>query len=168
MDSGKTPTVEIFSDGACSGNPGPGGWGAVLRYGSMEREISGAEEATTNNRMEMAAVINALKSLKRPCRVAIYTDSQYVQKGMTQWLAGWKAKDFRIKGGEFRPNHDLWRELDELSGRHRIAWHWVRGHSGHPENERADRLARQALLARSDDQTPESESPPAKTRARPA
>jgi ribonuclease HI len=137
--------VEIFTDGACSGNPGPGGWGAILRFAETEKELSGGEASTTNNRMELAAVIAALKALKRRCRVAIYTDSQYVQKGMTEWLAAWKAKDFKIKGGGLRPNHDLWRELDALAREHDVSWHWIRGHAGHPENERADALARAAI-----------------------
>lgn len=137
--------VEIFTDGACSGNPGPGGWAAILRWRGEEREISGGEDSTTNNRMELAAVIEALKALKRRSRVAVHTDSTYVQKGMTEWLAGWKAKDFRMKGGKERPNADLWRELDALAARHDVSWHWVRGHDGHPENERADELARRAI-----------------------
>ncbi len=139
--------VEIFTDGACSGNPGPGGWGAILRWRDNEREIWGSDSATTNNRMELQAVIEALRSLNRPCRVAIYTDSQYVQKGMTEWLAGWKAKGFKMKGGKMRPNADLWQELDALTGEHEVQWHWVRGHDGHPENERADELARRGSKA---------------------
>ena len=137
--------VELFTDGACSGNPGPGGWGVILRWRDTERELFGGEPATTNNRMELLAVIEGLRALKKPCRVAVYTDSQYVQKGMMQWLAGWKAKDFRIKGGGFRPNHDLWRVLDALAATHDVAWHWVKGHAGHVENERADALARQGV-----------------------
>ena len=137
--------VEIFTDGACSGNPGPGGWGAILRFGESEKELSGGERDTTNNRMELIAVIEGLKALKRHCRVAVYTDSQYVQKGMTEWLRAWKAKDFKVKGGGYRPNHELWRELDQLSRAHDISWHWVKGHAGHAENERADELARSAI-----------------------
>lgn len=137
----KKSTVEIYTDGACSGNPGPGGWGAVLRYGGHEKELSGGEAATTNNRMELLAAIRSLEELKRPCRVDIYTDSQYVQKGVTEWLKGWKAKGWpaRIK------NQDLWQELDKLLEKHDVSFHWVRGHSGHPENERADVLARKAI-----------------------
>ena len=138
-------TVELFTDGACSGNPGPGGWGAILRWRDTERELFGGEPATTNNRMELLAVIEGLRALKKPCRVAVYTDSQYGQKGMTQWLEGWKAKNFKVKGGGFRPNHDLWRALDALAATHDVAWHWVRGHAGHVENERADALARQGV-----------------------
>lgn len=137
--------IEMFTDGACSGNPGPGGWGAILRWRDRERELSGGAAATTNNRMELAAVINGLKALKKPCRVVVHTDSQYVQRGMTEWLADWKAKDFRVKGGGLRPNHELWRELDDLGHVHHIEWRWVKGHAGHEENERADALARNAI-----------------------
>ncbi len=136
-------TVQLFTDGACSGNPGPGGWGVILRWRDTERELFGGEPSTTNNRMELLAVIEGLRALKKPCRVDVYTDSQYVQKGMTQWLEGWKKKDFKVKGGGHRPNHDLWRALDALAVTHDVAWHWVRGHAGHAENERADALARQ-------------------------
>ena len=139
--------VELFTDGACSGNPGPGGWGVILRWRNTEKELFGGEPSTTNNRMELLAVIEGLRALKKPCRVAVYTDSQYVQKGMTQWLEGWKAKDFRVKGGGYRPNHDLWRVLDDLAAIHDIVWYWVKGHAGHVENERADALARQGADA---------------------
>ncbi len=145
MKAGGKDTVHIFTDGACSGNPGPGGWGVLLRWRGAEKEMSGGEAATTNNRMELTAVIQALRALKGPSVVALYTDSQYVQKAMTEWLAKWKAKDFLVKGGGLRKNHDLWRQLDELSRRHRIRWHWVKGHAGHPENERADALALRGL-----------------------
>ena len=138
-------SVELFTDGACSGNPGPGGWGLILRWRDEEKELFGGEPETTNNRMELLAVIEGLKALKKPCNVTVYTDSQYVQKGMTEWLAGWKAKDFKVKGGGYRVNHDLWRELDALAGKHAVTWQWVKGHSGHPENERADALARQGV-----------------------
>jgi len=133
--------VEIYTDGACSGNPGPGGWGAVLRYSGQEKEISGGEPDTTNNRMELLAAIKALETLKRSCRVDIYTDSTYVQKGVMEWMAGWKAKGWpaRIK------NQDLWKEMDELLQKHDVSFHWVRGHDGHPENERADKLATGAI-----------------------
>ncbi len=131
--------VKIFTDGACKGNPGPGGWAALLIYGETEKEISGHEENTTNNRMELRAAIEALRSLKAVCRVDLYTDSSYVQKGMTEWLPGWKAKKFKKVA-----NPDLWIELDEQASRHNVAWHWVRGHDGHTENERVDKLASDA------------------------
>ena len=139
--------VELFTDGACSGNPGPGGWGVILRWRNTEKELFGGEPSTTNNRMELLAVIEGLRALKKPCRVAVYTDSQYVQKGMTQWLEGWKERDFRVKGGGYRPNHDLWRVLDDLAAIHDIVWYWVKGHAGHVKNERADALARQGADA---------------------
>lgn len=144
MTSTKTD-VELFTDGACSGNPGPGGWGVLLRWRGEEKEFFGGALDTTNNRMEMQAVIQGLRALKKRCRVTIYTDSQYVQKGMTQWLAGWKAKDFKVKGGGYRVNHDLWRELDGLAQSHDVSWQWVKGHAGHAENERADALAQQGV-----------------------
>ena len=137
--------IELFTDGACSGNPGPGGWGAILRWRGEEKELYGGEENTTNNRMEALAVINGLKASKKPSTVTVYTDSTYIQKGMTQWLEGWKIKNFKIKGGGFRTNHDLWRELDSLNQKHKINWQWVKGHAGHPGNERADKLARQGV-----------------------
>ena len=137
--------VELYTDGACSGNPGPGGWGVILRWKGIEKELSGGVARTTNNRMELMAVIEGLRALKRPLSVAVYTDSQYVQRGMTQWLAAWKAKDYRVKGGGLRPNHDLWRKLDALATKHDVRWHWVKGHSGHPENQRADKLARDGV-----------------------
>ncbi|MAV88079.1 MAG: ribonuclease HI [Rhodospirillaceae bacterium] len=140
-----TNTVEIYSDGACSGNPGPGGWGVLLRWNSIEKELFGGEQNTTNNRMEVQAVIEGLKALKKPSFVIVYTDSTYVQKTMTQWLEGWKIQGYKIKGGKYRINHDLWRELDALSQKHTIDWCWVRGHDGHPENERADALARKGV-----------------------
>ena len=138
------PTVvEIFTDGSCRGNPGPGGWGTILRWRGVEKELSGGEPDTTNNRMELMAVIQGLRAMRRRSVIIVHTDSQYVQKGMSQWLDGWKAKDFRVKGGGFRKNHDLWRELDALASKHEIHWQWIKGHSGHPENERADKLARE-------------------------
>ncbi|MDP6429608.1 MAG: ribonuclease HI [Rhodospirillales bacterium] len=140
--SGNHQTIEIFTDGACSGNPGPGGWGAILRWRGEEKELSGGAAETTNNRMELEAVIQGLKAITKRYNVIIYTDSQYVQKGMTEWLENWKRKDFRVKGGGLRPNHDLWRELDALAGAHKVEWRWIKGHAGHPENERADQLAR--------------------------
>lgn len=138
-----TGGVDIYTDGACSGNPGPGGWGAILRYGDVEKELSGAENLTTNNRMEMLAAIRALEALKKPCTVRIHTDSQYLQKGVTEWMAGWKRKGWPAK----IKNQDLWKELDALLGGHKVTFHWVRGHNGHPENERADALARGAIDA---------------------
>ena len=138
-------SVKIFTDGACSGNPGPGGWGVILRWREQERELYGGEKNTTNNRMEAIAVIKGLKALKKSSIVTVYTDSTYVQKGMTQWLEGWKIKNYKVKGGGLRTNHDLWRELDILNQKHKINWQWVKGHAGHPENERADALARQGV-----------------------
>ncbi|MDA8165758.1 MAG: ribonuclease HI [Desulfobacteraceae bacterium] len=144
MSEGKA--VEIFTDGACSGNPGPGGWGAILRYGEKERELSGGEPHTTNNRMELTAVIRALSTLQRPCRVVLTTDSQYVQKGISQWIHSWKRSGWKTKTGPVK-NVDLWQELDRLNQVHQVEWRWVRGHIGHPENERADELARAGLAA---------------------
>lgn len=139
--------IEIFTDGACSGNPGPGGWGAILRAGSVEKELWGGEPDTTNNRMEMLAVIRALEALKRPVCARVYTDSQYVQKGMTEWLQGWKKRGWKTAGKEPVKNEDLWRLLDTEAARHQIEWIWVRGHAGHAENERCDALARQGVEA---------------------
>ncbi len=137
--------VEIFTDGACRGNPGPGGWAAILRHGETERELAGGEAMTTNNRMEMTAAIAALEALKRPCRVDLYTDSQYLSDGITKWLPGWKSRDWRTADKKPVKNIDLWQRLDLAAAPHEIAWHWVRGHAGHPENERADVLARAAV-----------------------
>jgi len=145
MDPEPANVVEIFTDGACSGNPGPGGYGAILKYGREVREISGCERATTNNRMEMTAVIQALRRLKRPCQVRIVTDSSYVVKGMTEWLPGWIRRNWVNSQKKPVLNRDLWEELAELNRRHRIRWEWTRGHAGHPENERCDQLAREAL-----------------------
>jgi ribonuclease HI len=139
------PAVEIFTDGACSGNPGRGGWGAILRYRDTERELSGGEVQTTNNRMEMTAAIVALETLKRPCRVRLYTDSQYLRDGITQWLRGWKARNWRTADKKPVKNVDLWQRLDAAAQPHEIEWLWVKGHAGHPENERADALARAAI-----------------------
>jgi ribonuclease HI len=139
--------VEIFTDGACSGNPGPGGWGAVLRYGEAEKELSGGEAATTNNRMELTAAIAALEALKRPCRVKLYTDSQYLRDGITKWLLNWKARGWKTAAKEPVKNVDLWQRLEAAASQHAVEWHWVRGHAGHPENERADALARAAIVA---------------------
>ena len=138
-------TVEIFSDGACRGNPGPGGWGAILRLNDVEKELFGGEAATTNNRMELTAVIRALEALKRASRVRLYTDSQYVQKGISQWIHDWKRRGWRTADKKPVKNADLWRRLDELAAQHDIEWHWVKGHAGHVENERADRLANKGI-----------------------
>ena len=139
--------VTIFTDGACRGNPGPGGWGAVLLYGGHRREISGASGQTTNNRMELTAAIRALETLKRPSEVALYTDSTYVKDGITRWLPNWKARGWRTAAKAPVKNRDLWEALDAIVGRHDVTWHWVRGHAGNAENERADTLARSALKA---------------------
>ena len=137
--------VRIYTDGACKGNPGPGGWGAILQMDGKEKELFGGEPRTTNNRMELMAVIRALETLKPPCEVAVYTDSQYVQKGISEWLHDWKRRGWRTADKKPVKNVDLWRELDRLAGMHRVAWHWVRGHAGHPENERADALANRGV-----------------------
>jgi len=133
--------VEIYTDGACRGNPGPGGWGALLRAGDTERELCGGEAETTNNRMELLAAIEGLAALKRACSVALYTDSQYVRNGITQWMAGWKRNGWKTANRKPVKNKDLWQRLDAEAARHEVSWHWVKGHSGHPENERADQLA---------------------------
>ena len=138
-------TVEAFTDGACSGNPGPGGWGALLRYNGNERELCGGEEETTNNRMELLAAIEALSALKQPCHVRLTTDSTYVKDGITKWLENWKRNGWKTAAKKPVKNQDLWIRLDEQSSRHRIEWCWVKGHSGHPENERADTLANRGL-----------------------
>jgi ribonuclease HI len=138
-------TVEAFTDGACSGNPGPGGWGALLRYNGNERELCGGEEETTNNRMELLAAIEALSALKHPCHVRLTTDSTYVKDGITKWLENWKRNGWKTAAKKPVKNQDLWIRLDEQSSRHRIEWCWVKGHSGHPENERADTLANRGL-----------------------
>lgn len=137
--------IEIFTDGACSGNPGLGGWGAILRYKDTEKELSGSEESTTNNRMELTAVIEALKALKSPCEADIYTDSQYVMKGATEWLHGWIANSWRTADKKPVKNSGLWQEIQHLTKIHVLHWHWVKGHAGHPENERCDALARLAI-----------------------
>jgi ribonuclease HI len=139
------PAVTVFTDGACRGNPGPGGWGALLQTGAAEKELWGGETNTTNNRMELTAVIRALEALKRPVAVRIHTDSQYVQKGISQWIHHWKKNGWRTADKKPVKNADLWQHLDALSSRHDIAWIWVKGHAGHPGNERADRLARRGI-----------------------
>ena len=137
--------VELYTDGACSGNPGPGGWGVVLRMGQHEKELFGGEAATTNNRIELMAVIEGLRALKRPVQAEIYTDSQYVMKGMNEWIKGWKARGWKTASKEPVKNVDLWQALDTECARHDLKWHWVKGHAGHVENERADALARRGV-----------------------
>ncbi|SFX42482.1 ribonuclease HI [Marinospirillum alkaliphilum DSM 21637] len=137
--------VVIYTDGACKGNPGPGGWGALLRYGSRERELWGGEAETTNNRMELLAAIRALETLKRSCEVDLHTDSQYVRQGITQWLVNWKKKGWKTASGSPVKNQDLWQRLDEQARRHRVVWHWVKGHAGDPGNEAADALANRGV-----------------------
>ena len=141
----EAPLVEAFTDGACSGNPGPGGWGAVLRFQGREKELSGAEPLTTNNRMELMGAIAALEALKRPSTVAITTDSTYVKDGITKWVHAWKKRGWQTADKKPVKNQDLWERLDALCRKHQVAWHWVRGHDGHAENERADALAREAI-----------------------
>ena len=139
--------IEIYTDGACRGNPGPGGWAALLQMGEHEKELSGAEALTTNNRMELTAVIRALEALKRPVEVRLYTDSQYVRRGITEWLRAWKARGWRTADRKPVKNQDLWQLLEEASAPHQIEWHWVPGHAGVPGNERVDRLANEAIDA---------------------
>ena len=137
--------VEIFTDGACRGNPGPGGWGVLLRWKEHEKTLHGGEAHTTNNRMELLAAIQGLETLKRPCRVILTTDSRYVQQGISQWLPNWKRRGWRTKDKKPVKNVDLWQRLDEAVNQHQVQWRWVKGHSGHPENERADQLANQGI-----------------------
>ena len=137
--------VEIFTDGGCRGNPGPGGWGALLRYSDMEKELSGAAPQTTNNRMELTAAIMALEALREPCRVRLTTDSNYVRSGITEWMDDWKRRGWRTASKRPVKNRDLWQRLDEAAARHQVEWRWVKGHSGHAENERADALATMAM-----------------------
>ncbi len=138
------PIVEIWTDGGCKPNPGPGGWAAILRYGGVEKELSGGEAATTNNRMELTAAAEALEALKRPCRVALHTDSEYVRNGISRWIHGWVRNNWRNAAKDPVANMQLWQRLLEATKRHEVEWHWVRGHSGDPMNERADRLATEA------------------------
>jgi len=145
MTDNQQNQVEMFADGACSGNPGPGGWGVLLRWRGEERELCGGEADTTNNRMELMAAIMALENLKRPVTVTLYTDSVYVKDGITKWIDGWKARGWKTAAKKPVKNVDLWQRLDEALGPHRVDWQWVKGHAGHPENERADALARQGL-----------------------
>lgn len=137
--------VEIYTDGACSGNPGPGGWGAILRFKGVEKELSGGDPETTNNRMEMMAAIRALEALKRPCMVDIYTDSSYVRDGITKWIFGWQKRGWKTADKKPVKNVELWQRLLEALRPHKVEWHWVKGHAGHPENERCDELARMAV-----------------------
>ncbi len=148
---GKNPQVKIYTDGACSGNPGPGGWGALMRFRKAEKELSGFEASTTNNRMELTAAVRAFLALKEPCRVDIYTDSEYLKKGITDWIHNWKKLGWRRGSpGKTRSlaNADLWKDLDRAISEHSVNWHWVRGHTGHPGNERADKLATDAMKNR--------------------
>ena len=140
-----TPGVVIYTDGACSGNPGPGGWGAILMFGEKTKEICGGEPDTTNNRMELMAAIQALETLTRPCQVELHTDSQYVMKGISEWIHNWKRRGWRTADNKPVKNDDLWRRLDEARSRHNVQWRWVKGHAGHEHNERADALAGQGL-----------------------
>ncbi|HTW37327.1 MAG TPA: ribonuclease HI [Steroidobacteraceae bacterium] len=142
-----TDIVEIYTDGACRGNPGPGGWAALLSCAGREKELAGAEALTTNNRMELTAVIRALEALKRPVRARVFTDSQYVRRGITEWLASWKARGWRTADRQPVKNQDLWEELDKLASAHHVEWHWVPGHAGVPGNERVDKLANRAIDA---------------------
>ncbi len=137
--------IEIFTDGACRGNPGPGGWGALLRYGEHERELFGGEPDTTNNRMELMAAIRALETLREPCDVDLTTDSEYVRKGISEWLPAWKARNWKTSDKKPVKNADLWQQLEQAAARHTVRWHWVKGHSGHDENERADQLANRGI-----------------------
>jgi ribonuclease HI len=141
----KTKHIIIYTDGACRGNPGPGGWGAVLRYGEHEKILSGAEDLTTNNRMELMAAIQALTGLREACKIDLYTDSQYVQKGISEWIVGWKRNNWKKSDRQPVKNADLWQLLDQEATRHEVTWHWVKGHSGHPENDLADSIANQAI-----------------------
>ena len=140
-------TVSLYTDGACKGNPGKGGWGVLMRYGSHEKDLFGGEAHTTNDRMELTAIIQGLAALKRPCAVVIYTDSQYVKNGMEQWIHGWKKNGWKTASKQPVKNEDLWRQLDQLAAQHQIQWQWVRGHAGHAENERADALANQGVAS---------------------
>lgn len=145
MGAPRKPNVVIYTDGACSGNPGPGGWGAILMSGQHRKELKGGEANTTNNRMELFAAIAALEQLKGPSRVDLHTDSAYLRNGITQWIHGWKRNGWRTADRKPVKNAELWQRLDEATRRHDVSWHWVKGHSGHPENERADELAREGM-----------------------
>lgn len=143
--SAEQTEVEIYTDGACSGNPGPGGWGAILRYGDVEKEMRGGASDTTNNRMELTAAIEALEALKRPCKVTLYTDSAYLKDGITKWISRWKINGWKTSAKKPVKNAELWQRLEAALGDHEISWNWVKGHAGHPENERADELAREGM-----------------------
>lgn len=143
--AGTDNVVDAFTDGACSGNPGPGGWGVLLRWNGVEKELKGGEPATTNNRMELLAAISALEAMKRPVPIRLHTDSQYVKNGITTWIHGWKKNGWKTASKDPVKNEDLWRRLDDLVARHQVEFHWVKGHAGHVENERADQLARDGL-----------------------
>ncbi|MGE0701425.1 MAG: ribonuclease HI [Hyphomicrobiaceae bacterium] len=144
-DDSSRPEVVVYTDGACSGNPGPGGWGAILVSGGHRKELNGGEAATTNNRMELMAAISALEALKKPCKVALWTDSNYVKDGISKWIHGWKRNGWKTADKKPVKNAELWQRLDEARRRHDIEWHWVKGHAGHDENERADELAREGM-----------------------
>ena len=161
------PHVTIFTDGACSGNPGPGGWGAILRFGEVEKELKGGEAHTTNNRMELLAAISALEALKRPAQVDLTTDSQYVRQGITAWIHNWKRNGWRTADKKPVKNGELWQELDAARQRHQVRWHWVKGHAGHPENERADELARLGMADFKPKKAPVSEAAPEGVKPKP-
>lgn len=146
MTDQEASAVALFTDGACLGNPGPGGWAALLRFNGTEKEISGGESDTTNNRMEMQAVIEGLNALTRPCTVSVFTDSQYVQKGITEWIKGWKARGWKTAAKKPVKNVELWQAMDSAQAKHQVSWYWVKGHAGHPENERVDDLAREEAI----------------------
>jgi len=145
-DMKNIPHITIYTDGACSGNPGPGGWAALLKFGTHEKELSGSELETTNNRMELTAAYEALKALKEPCQIDFYTDSEYLKRGINEWMANWKRKGWKTAAKKPVKNQDLWKALDEVVQKHQVTWHWVRGHAGNRYNERVDKLARQAIL----------------------
>ena len=145
MSDKRKQIVEIFTDGACSGNPGPGGWGAILRFGAVEKELNGSEEHTTNNRMELMAAIRGIEAVKRPCEIHLHTDSEYLRQGITTWIHSWKKKGWKTADKKPVKNVDLWQRLEAAIETHHVKWHWVKGHSGHAENERADELARIAI-----------------------
>ena len=145
MTASEPPRIDAYTDGACSGNPGPGGWGVLLRSGDKEKELHGGEAETTNQRMEMTAAIKALQALKKPCRIIIHSDSKYVVQGMTEWIHGWKKNNWKNASKKSVANQDLWQQLEQAATKHEVSWQWVKGHAGHPENERADELARKGI-----------------------
>lgn len=160
--------IEMFTDGACSGNPGPGGWGAILRFGDKVKELSGGEADTTNNRMELMAAIEGLNALKEPCVIDLYTDSNYVRDGISGWIHGWKRNGWKTASKQPVKNVELWQALDEATQRHKITWHWVKGHAGHPENERADELARMGMAPFKTGRSGAPASDPLRARAKPS